>query len=151
MGSKQRFIIIDGESIPVTEEVYLAYKRPLWAESKRREREKRCHDESGSRCMGDCRLCDDQRDGGYLSYEKCLEDGHEFVDLFNLSEYVEDKMLKEALRAAVASLPTNEQQIIEIAFDGKPEREAATVLGIHRNTFVYRRDKVVEKLRKMMT
>ncbi|GHU62693.1 hypothetical protein AGMMS49983_04610 [Clostridia bacterium] len=34
----QRYIEIDGEQILVTEEVYRAYKRPLWAEHKRKER-----------------------------------------------------------------------------------------------------------------
>ncbi|NMB11452.1 MAG: hypothetical protein GX977_04105 [Firmicutes bacterium] len=37
--TEQRFIEIGGEQIPVTEEVYLAYKRPLWRERKRKERE----------------------------------------------------------------------------------------------------------------
>ena len=40
--SNQRFIEIDGEQVAVTEEVYRAYKRPLWVERKRKERESRC-------------------------------------------------------------------------------------------------------------
>ena len=149
--NKQRYIEIDGESVPVTEEVYLAYKRPLWAERKRYERESRCRDENGNRCMDDCRLCDKKRDGGDLSFEKCVEDGHEAADTFDLSEYVEEKLLKEALGKAVASLTDDERRLIEAAFNGKPERDNAAELGIHRNTFVYRRDKIVEKLREMLT
>jgi len=38
----QRYIEIDGQQIPVTEESYRVYKRPAWAEHKRKEREKRC-------------------------------------------------------------------------------------------------------------
>jgi len=39
---KERYIKINGKEIPVTEEVYRAYKQPAWAEHKRKEREKRC-------------------------------------------------------------------------------------------------------------
>jgi hypothetical protein len=35
--NKQRFITIDGVDVTVTEEVYRAYKRPAWAERKRRQ------------------------------------------------------------------------------------------------------------------
>lgn len=35
--SKDRFIKINGKEIPVSEDVYFAYKRPAWAERKRRE------------------------------------------------------------------------------------------------------------------
>jgi len=53
-----RYIEIDGQQIPVSEEVYRAYKRQLWAEHKRKEREKRCRDEKGNRCTRDCSTCD---------------------------------------------------------------------------------------------
>lgn len=36
MENQQRFIEIDGQQVLVTEEVYRAYKRPLWAEHKRK-------------------------------------------------------------------------------------------------------------------
>ena len=39
MDNQQRYIEIEGQQIPVTEEVYRAYKRPAWAEHKRQERE----------------------------------------------------------------------------------------------------------------
>ena len=70
MTNQQRFIDIDGEQVPVTEEVYRAYKRPLWGEHKRKEREKRCRDERGNRCTGDCSKCDKERTGSVLS--SCL-------------------------------------------------------------------------------
>ena len=38
--ANQRYIYIDGEKIPVTEEVYRTYKRPIWREHKRQERER---------------------------------------------------------------------------------------------------------------
>jgi len=150
MESKQRYININGEQIAVSEEDYLNYKRPIWAERKRREREIRCRDIKGNRCMKDCRLCDKQRDGGNLSLDKFAEDGYEIADLIDITEIVADKMLKEALRKAVAELTDNERKIIDVAFQGKSERDTATELGIPRKTFVYRRDKIVDKLRKIL-
>ena len=35
--NKDYFIVIDGEKVPVSEEVYRAFKRPAWAERKRRQ------------------------------------------------------------------------------------------------------------------
>ncbi|MGR6837021.1 hypothetical protein [Syntrophomonas erecta] len=40
--TKQYYLTIDGQEVKVSEEVYRAYKRPIWAEHKRKEREKRC-------------------------------------------------------------------------------------------------------------
>ena len=59
METRQRYIIVDNQPIPVTEEVYHAYMRPVWAEQKRQERAKRCRI-GGVRCVGDCR----QSEGG---------------------------------------------------------------------------------------
>jgi hypothetical protein len=39
--TKQYYLTIDGQEVKVSEEVYRAYKRPIWAEHKRKEREKK--------------------------------------------------------------------------------------------------------------
>ncbi|MDR2655941.1 MAG: hypothetical protein LBC56_07760 [Oscillospiraceae bacterium] len=72
-GNAQRFIEIDGEQIPVTEDVYRVFKDPLWAEHKRKERAKRCRDENGFRCTKDCRICDKAREGRTRSLDKFIE------------------------------------------------------------------------------
>lgn len=151
MNIKSYFIKINGEQVAVTEEVYHAYKRPAWVERKRRNRETRCRDNDGNRCMKDCQLCDKQRNGGNLSLDKFAEDGYEIADLIDVTEVVAEKMLKEALHAAIEQLSDDERQIIDSAFQGKSERTAAMVLGLPRNTFVYRRDKIVDKLRRILS
>ena len=70
MDNQQRYIEIEGQQIPVTEEVYRAYKRPAWAEHKRQERAKRCRDENGNRCTKDCRLCEKSRERSTLSLDR---------------------------------------------------------------------------------
>lgn len=76
----QRTIEIDGQQIPVSEEVYRAYKRPAWTEHKRKEREKRCRDENGNRCTGDCSNCNKQRTGSVLSLDRFADEGFEVAD-----------------------------------------------------------------------
>lgn len=150
MNDKRWYIRIDGEDIAVTEEVYRAYKRPAWAEHKRREREKRCRDSSGNRCTEDCSTCPKDREGGALSLDRLVEDGYEAPDQLDVAEQVEDALLKEALRAALMSLTDEERFIVTLAFQGRTEREAAAEAEMPRKTFVYRRDKIVDKLKKLM-
>ena len=150
MKNKQYYIKINGEDIPVSEEVYREYKRPLWTERKRNDRRSRCRDEKGRRCMKNCKLCEKQRSGGVLSLEKWIEDGFEVADPNDLIEQITDDLLIENLRKAVAELPENERLIIELAYSGKSEREAAAEAGLPRKTFVYRRDKIINKLKKIL-
>ena len=150
MESKQRFITVGGEQVAVSEEVYLAYMRPVWAERKRRDSESRCRDSKGVRCAGDCKLCVRLRTGKPLSLDKFLEDGFEVADPNGVEEAVEEKELRSALRDALAALPEDERRIIRIAFQGKPEREAAAEAGLARSTFTYKRDKIVAKLKNIL-
>lgn len=96
-----RRLKIDGQQIPVTEEVYRAYKQPLWAEHKRKERKKRCITGNGKggtkRCTKDCRTCEKKREGSILSLDKFADDGYEVTDTVDLFELVSDKLLLEQL------------------------------------------------------
>lgn len=150
MERKQRLIITGGEGVAVSEEIYLAYMRPVWAERKRRDNESRCRTNKGVRCTEECKLCGRQRTGKPLSLDKLVEDGLEIADASDIEEAFVEAELRQALRKAVASLTADEQRMIRIAFDGKPEREAAAQAGLARSTFTRRRDKIVGKLRKAL-
>lgn len=94
--TNQRYIPIDKQQIPVTEEVYRAYKRPVWAERKRKEREKRCLGEKCNRCTGDCSKCNKQQTGSVLSLDSFIEgSGCEPADAVNIAELVKGKLLLE--------------------------------------------------------
>jgi len=147
----QRFIKIDGEQIPVTEEVYRAYKRPAWAEHKRKERAKRCRDEKGVRCTKDCKLCPKLRDGGDLSIDKFSDDGYEITDPVDLAEFVADKLLLEQLAVALDDLESDERSLINALFyNDRTEREYAAEIGISHQAIGKRKQKVIEKLRGIM-
>ena len=143
----QRYIEIDGHQIPVTEEVYRAYKRPLWAEHKRREREKRCRDENGNRCTDDCSKCDKQRTGSVLSLDKFTDDGFEIADTVDLAELVADKLLLEELYAALEELDPVNRRILELFAFGKSEREISAEIGPSQKTINNRKAKLFAQLR----
>jgi phage-related holin len=110
--NKQWCIEIDGQQILVTEEVYRAYKRPLWAEHKRKERAMRCRDENGNRCTKSCRECPKLRDCGDLSLEKFSDDGFEVADSVDIAELIADKLLLEQLVVALDNLDSDERSLI---------------------------------------
>lgn len=144
----QRYIEIDGEPIPVSEEVYRAYKRPLWAEHKQKERAKRCRDAKGRRCTEDCRTCSKVREGSVLSLERFKEEGGiEPVDSFDMAEFVADKLLLEQLFAA---LTEDELALINALFyDDRTERDYAEELGISHQAVGKQKTKVISKLQKL--
>ena len=69
--TKQYYLTIDGQEVTVTEEVYRAYKRPIWAEHKRNDRQKLCQVSDGKgglkRCTEDCSKCSHTKEGNVLS------------------------------------------------------------------------------------
>ena len=121
------YIEIDGEQIPVTEEVYRAYKRPIWAERKRKEREKRCRDSNGFRCREDCSQCDRQRTGSVLSLDKFTEDGFDIADPTDCTLLIESEQIIEALHIALDKLDPLDRQITDLFSVGKSEREIAAM------------------------
>ena len=127
---KEFFIVIDGEKIPVSEEVYRAFKRPVWAERKRRQ----------------------VRAEHERSLEQFTENGFDVPDERVLvDEIVEDKLMLDMLFAALAELTDDERGLIDaLFFDEKSERELSKETGTPRKTIAYRKNKVLEKLRQLI-
>ncbi len=146
----QRYIKIDGQQIPVTEEVYRAYKRPAWAEHKRKDREKRCRDENGNRCNRDCSKCDKQRTGSVLSLDKFTEDGFEVAESVDIAELMADKLLFEELYAALEELDPDNRRIMELFSIGKSEREIASDIGLSQKAINKRKTKLFAQLRERL-
>lgn len=146
----QRYITINEQQIPVTEEVYRAYKRPAWAEHKRREREKRCRAENGNRCTGDCSKCDKQRTGSILSLDKFTEEGFDVADTVDIAELVADKLLLEELYIALEELDPGNRRIMELFSIGKSEREIANDIGLSQKAINKRKTKLFAQLRERL-
>jgi len=149
---KQYFIDINGQQVPVSEEVYRAYKRPAWAEHKRQERGKRCIGENGSRCTGDCSQCDKLRTGSVLSLDAFEDEGYEPSDAApDPAEVVAYKLLLEELFKALEELDSDNRRICELIAQGATEREIATVLGIRQSTLNYRKRQLMARLRDRLS
>lgn len=144
----------NGESISVTDEVSQAYWRPVWAERKRKEREKRCVISDGrgrtKRCMNDCSKCDRQRTGSVLSLDKFTEDGFEVADPVDLAELVADKLLFQELYAALEELDPDNRRIMELFSIGMSEREIAADIGLSQKAINKRKTKLFSQLRERL-
>lgn len=128
--SKDRYIWLDGVKVPVTEEVYRAYYRPVWREAKQKE------------VRGDMEYSLD-----------ALEDaGFEAVSNDPLvDEIVADKLLLDELYAALAELTDDERNLIDaLYFREKSERNIAAESGIPQTTINYRKNRLLEWLRKKL-
>lgn len=149
--SKERYIWIKGENVPVSEEVYLEYYRPVWAEKKRKEREKRCRTGDGSRCTKDCESCDRKPDGGVLSLDKFFKEGYEVAASVEAEEVVMEKILLDELYAALNELTCGERSLINaLYYKERPERDFAAEIGMPQTTLSYRKKRILEWLRKKL-
>lgn len=151
MENCQRHIYTEGLKVPVSEEIYQAYMRPVWAEQKRRERAKRCRI-GGVRCTGDCRQCPYQRTGTAISLERLDEVNHTPVDLSaDVQEIVEGRMLLEALFRQLEELDPDGQLLCRLVMDGKSERQIAGRLGISQVAVNKRKQRVFSILREALS
>lgn len=135
-------ITVDGVDVNVAEDVYLAY-----SQADRRERYVREEMESGK----------------LLSLDKLLEDEVPLeplgVDLvpsaedttLEQEETSETAMQMKRLTEALSELNAAERQLLQaLYFEGIPAREYARQLGVYHRTVLYRRDQLLEKLRRMI-
>lgn len=127
---KEFFIVIDGEKVLVSEEVYRAFKRPAWAERKRR-----------------AVRADYER-----SPDAYLDDGLDIAaDGALVDEIVEDKLMLDMLFAALAELTDDERDLIDaLFFDEKSERDVAQEIGLSSIAVHKRKHKILDKLRKFL-
>jgi RNA polymerase sigma factor (sigma-70 family) len=127
---KEYNIKLNGKLIPVTEEVYYAFKRPAWKERKRRQ--VRAEKELSLEAFADA------------GFE--IPSGQALVD-----EIVEDKLLLDMLFRALSELTEDERVLIdELFYNGKSERELSKETCVPRKTLAYRKTKVLEKLRRLI-
>ena len=149
-----RPIEVDGQPVTVSKEVSQAYWRPVWAEHKRKEREKRCVISNGrggtKRCTGDCSSCKEQRTGSVLSLDKFAEEGFEVSDPLDIAELVADKLLFQELYAALEDLDPDNRRIMELFSIGKSERDIATDIGLSQKAINKRKIKVFAQLRERL-
>lgn len=127
---KEYYVTINGERIPVSEEVYRAYKQPLWKERKRRS----------------------VRAEMEWSFDLMMDEGFDVADDARLvDELVADKLLLDALVRALAELTDDERRLIEaLFFHGLSERAAAELYSTTQQAVNKRKRRVLNKLRDLL-
>ncbi len=130
----------DGTLVPVSEEVYRAYKRPQWREMKRIKKKK-----SKKESM---KLP--------LSYDQLVESEYQsgksrFRPAPSAEELAGDVIELEKLLAVLEQLAEEELALVKALFyEELSEREYAKSIGVSQKTVNRRREKILNKLRKLM-
>ena len=155
MDNQQHYIEINGQQIPVTEEVYRAYKRPIWAEHKRNDRQKLCQVSDGKgglkRCTEDCSTCSRTKEGSFLSLDGLEEAGYSVEDRAqDVAEIVAEKMLLEELFKALEELDPNSHHICKLLMEGCSKREIARIMSIPQSSFEYQFKKLMASLKSRL-
>lgn len=135
-------ITVDGVDVEVPEDVYLAY-----SQADRRERYVREEVEPG-RLLSLDKLLEDEVPLEPLGVE--LSPSAEETTL-EREEYGETTAQLKKLTEALSDLDTAEHQLLQaLYFEGISAREYARQLGVYHRTILYRRDRLLEKLRRMI-
>jgi len=130
--SKEYHIKLNGELIPVTEEVYRAYQQPKWREKKRAK----------------------VREGKDISLDVMLEKGdlkQPNLGQALVDDVVADKLLLDELLSALAELNNDERSLIdEIFYKEKSEREVAKFIGCSKTGIHKQKEKILSKLQDLL-
>jgi len=114
--------------VPVTEEVYRAYKQPEWTECKRRK----------------------IRAWHERSLEEFAGYGLDFpAKQASVDEAVEEKFQQDMLTSILDKLTADERNLIKaLFFEDKSERKVEAETGVPQKTLNYRKNKILKWLKK---
>jgi len=147
--------------VPVSKTDFDNYYRDVNAYRRRQQEHGRCVCPASKRylCDMDCGGCPFHKGGDELSLDYTIsdEDGNEKSwlddvadDAPSIQSVLEDRELLNALHARLDELDPDGRLICELIMQGCPERAAAEKLGLPRNTYTYRRDKLLALLREAL-
>ena len=143
--------------VSVSKPDYDDYYRDINTYRRRQQEHGRCVCPASKRYLSDmdCGWCRLHKGGDELSLDYTVtdEDGNEKSwvddvadDTPSIQSVLEDRDLLNALHARLDELDPNGRLICELIMQGCPERAAAEKLGLSRNTYTYRRDKLLALL-----
>lgn len=128
--AKHYYVTINGQRVPVSEEVYRAYRQPAWREHKRRT----------------VRLEMER------SLDILIDDGFDLSnDTQLVDELVADKQLMDVLLKTLSELTDEERNLINVLyFQSMSERQAAELFSTSQQAVNKRKRRVLEKLRDLL-
>ena len=143
--------------IPVSQEIYYEYYRPIWRIQKRAQDHGQCICTKNNlwKCDGDCLVCPYHTAGDTRSLDAELEseDGSTMTLLdtipdptINIEDAVADSIMLEELLKSLDELDPDGRSMCELIIQGHSEREAAAIMQIGRSTFKRQWAKVKDNL-----
>ena len=153
---KEFYLIVEGQKVIVSEEVYRAYMQPIWREERNKRNRWRCRDARGIRCKRNCSECENAKIGrgaigNDLSLEALVEQEAPCLayekDILN--EVIHEMHL-EAMRKAISELDDKDRELVNLLLTGMKKKECADKLGISKQLFDCREKSVLKKIQKKM-
>lgn len=143
--------------VPVSKTDFDNYYRDINAYRRRQQEHGRCVCPASKRylCDMDCCTCRFHKGGDELSLDYTVtdEDSNEKSWLEDLPDdrpsaqfVMEDRELLDTLLHKLDELDPEGRRICELVMDGRSERDCGKEMGMARNTFVYKRDKLFAAL-----
>ena len=151
------FIKSTHQWVPVSKTDFDNYYRDINTYRRRQQEHGRCVCPASKRylCDMDCYTCHFHKGGDELSLDYTVtdEDGNEKSWLEDLPDdrpsaqsVMEDRELLDTLLHKLDELDPEDRGICELVMDGRSERDCGKEMGMARNTFVYKRDKLFAAL-----
>ncbi|MCH4095438.1 MAG: hypothetical protein LKE88_02150 [Acidaminococcus provencensis] len=143
--------------VPVSKTDFDNYYRDINAYRRRQQEHGRCVCPASKRylCDMDCCTCRFHKGGDELSLDYTVtdEDSNEKSWLEDLPDdrpsaqfVMEDRELLDTLLHKLDELDPEGRRICELVMEGRSERDCGKEMGMARNTFVYKRDKLFAAL-----
>ena len=143
---KEFYLLIRGEKVVVSEELYREYVRPVRNDQRKKRRNKRCRivGKKGNliRCQNDCSKCsyakNGKPNGSTLSLDEFKDKGYEIEnrELDVEADYIAEETRreqKEKLHKAIKQLNPRQQEIVRlIYFEGKTQKEVCEKFGLSK-------------------
>lgn len=151
---KQRYIKVNRELVPVTEEVYQVASRMKENERHRARRDGKCGQSDYRYCSGDCGTCGWYQEGHQMmSMSKVFVDNPEYEMPEKGTPLIDDiianKLLLEKLYRQLDELIPNGSRVFQMRAHDYSEREIARALGIKaQSTLNYRIKKMDAYIRE---
>jgi len=153
--------------VPVTEEVYLEYYRPVWRTQKAMQKAGQCYCPKSKLwlCDDDCAMCEYRAAGNTVSLDAPMQnaDGDEFslIDTIedptsSFADVLVDRLLLERLLDDLAEQDPEGKRICELIMEGSSKTEIADTLQRefggewYKSKAVYREKQVLDRLRKRL-
>lgn len=151
------FIKSTRQWVPVSKTDFDNYYRDINTYRRRQQEHGRCVCPASKRylCDMDCCTCRFHKGGDELSLDYTVtdEDGNEKSWLEDLPDdrpsaqsVMEDRELLDTLLHKLDELDPEGRRICELVMEGRSERDCGKEMGMARNTFVYKRDKLFAAL-----